>query len=418
MLLSHKTTIQWNSSEANIVGHMCYAAYKLWNVCNYERRNFKELGFAKMPDWYSQKARYKDNMWFKSLPSQTAQEVCKLLDKSWKSFFALTKSGGIQNPRAPRFKQEGITITYMQKAIQHTAGSDRVRLALPKRLKEYMNVTYGNCEKFLFLKNKVFQSTDSIKQIKIYPPDAHKVSCMIVIYEVPDVEMLPENGHYLSVDLGLHNLFTCYDSNGRSFIAGRKYLDLCHYYDKEIARIQSQWGKCQAVHGVKYPKISKHLSKVYEKKRNCIMDYLHKVTRYIASYCAANDIHIVVIGDITNIRKENDLGALTNQKLHALPYKKIYGMLEYKLAKCGIRLILQEESYTSQCAPHASVVSKECAGKKNRIERGLYKEGNCIYNADAVGAFNILRKYNAVSGREQILSVSGLMETVLIKVAV
>lgn len=43
MLLSHKTDIQLNTTESNIVGHMCYAASKLWNVCNYERRNFKEL---------------------------------------------------------------------------------------------------------------------------------------------------------------------------------------------------------------------------------------------------------------------------------------------------------------------------------------------------------------------------------------
>ena len=418
MLLSHETTIQWSSPEANIVGHMCYAAYKLWNVCNYERQNFRKLGFEKMPDWYSQKARYKDNLWFKSLPSQTAQEVCKLLDKSWKSFFALERSGGIQNPRPPKFKQEGITITYMQHAVVHEAGSCRVRLALPKRLKEHMGTKYGVCEKFLYLENKVFQSTDSIKQLKIYPPDRRNVSRMIVIYEVLDVDMLPENGHDLSIDLGLHNLFTCFDSNGKSFIVGRKYLDLCHYYDKEIARIQSQWGKCQAVHGVEYPKISKHLSKVYEKKRNCIQDYLHKVTRYIVSYCVANEIHTVVVGDITNIRKGNDLGALTNQKLHALPYKKIYGMLEYKLTGCGIRLVLQEEAYTSQCAPHTPEVSKEYGGKANRIRRGLYQEGLCIYNADAVGAFNILRKYNAVSGREQTTSVSGLMETKTIKVAV
>lgn len=40
MLLSHKTDIQLNTTESNIVGHMCYAASKLWNVCNYERRNF------------------------------------------------------------------------------------------------------------------------------------------------------------------------------------------------------------------------------------------------------------------------------------------------------------------------------------------------------------------------------------------
>ena len=92
MLLTHETTIVLNKNDANIVGHMCYAAYKLWNVCNYERNNYKNLGLEKYPDWYDQKSKHKDDLWFKSLPSQTAQEICKLLDKSWKSFYRLKES--------------------------------------------------------------------------------------------------------------------------------------------------------------------------------------------------------------------------------------------------------------------------------------------------------------------------------------
>ena len=68
--------------------------------------------------------------------------------------------------------------------------------------------------------------------------------------------------------------------------------------------------------------------KVYKKKRNCIHDYLHKVTRAVVNYCKTNDIHTVIIGDITNIRRNKNLGKVTNQKLHGLPYAKIYGMLE------------------------------------------------------------------------------------------
>lgn len=32
MLLTHETTIVLNKNDANIVGHMCYAAYKLCDV--------------------------------------------------------------------------------------------------------------------------------------------------------------------------------------------------------------------------------------------------------------------------------------------------------------------------------------------------------------------------------------------------
>ena len=47
MLLSHKTSIKICPEYSNIIGHMCYAASKLWNVCNYERHHYKELGLEK-----------------------------------------------------------------------------------------------------------------------------------------------------------------------------------------------------------------------------------------------------------------------------------------------------------------------------------------------------------------------------------
>ena len=376
MLLSRRTTIKLNDDYSNTVGHMCYAAYKLWNVCNYERIHYKELDLpVEYPDWIYQKKAHKEDLWFKHLPSQTAQEVCKLLDKSWKSYRALLKSGGVENPRPPHFKHDNIAITYMQNGICHNTGSDTVRLTLSRQLKEYMSANYHIDEKYLFLKNKIFMDMDVIKQIKIYPPAEGRCD-VIVIYEVDDVPILPDNGRYLSIDLGLHNLMTCYHSeSGETFIVGRKYLSLCHYYNKEIARVQSQWSSLQSHKGIKYPKSSKHIRRLHQAKTKTIQDYLHKITRYIVRYCTENTIHSVIIGDITNIRKKKNFGHVTNQKLHSLPYRKIYTLLKYKLAMKGIRLIKQSEKYTSQTSPLRPAVNKENALKKNRVRRGLYKDG-------------------------------------------
>ena len=116
-----------------------------------------------------------------------------------------------------------------------------MRLSLPKQLKIYMEERYGIHARFLYLENAIFRNMDHIKQIYIAPPQ-NGVCEVIVVYEREDAGLKPYNGHYLSIDLGLHNLMTCYDSeNGASFILGRKYLSLCHYYHKEIARVQSQW---------------------------------------------------------------------------------------------------------------------------------------------------------------------------------
>ena len=172
MLLSHKTSIKICPEYSNIIGHMCYAASKLWNACNYERHHYKELGLKKYPDWYYQKKAHKGDLWYRQLPSQTAQETCKQLDKAWKSFYVLKKTGGIKDPNPPRFKQGNIPVTYMQMGIRHEKGSD---------------------------------------QLRIYPPENGKCD-LIVIYEIEEPEQLSQNGHYLSIDLGLHNL-SCWNIN-------------------------------------------------------------------------------------------------------------------------------------------------------------------------------------------------------------
>ena len=79
MLLSHKTSIKISPEYSNIIGHMCYAASKLWNICNYERHHYKELGLEKYPDWYYQKKAHKGDLWYRQLPSQTAQETAALV---------------------------------------------------------------------------------------------------------------------------------------------------------------------------------------------------------------------------------------------------------------------------------------------------------------------------------------------------
>ena len=418
MLLSHKTSIKVSDTYSNIIGHMCYAAYKLWNVCNYERFHYKELGLKEYPDWYYQKKAHKEDLWYRQLPSQTAQEVCKLLDRSWRSFYALKRTGGIENPNPPRFKQESIAITYMQNAIVHEQGTGKVRLSLPKQLRVYMESEYQIGDKFLYLENKVFRNTGQIKQIRIYPPEKGRCE-VIVIYRIEEPEKLPDNGHYLGIDLGLHNLLTCYDpEKGSAFIVGRKYLSICYYYNKEIAKAQKQWYGIQAKKGVRYPKTSKHIRRLYRKKNDAVKDYLHKITRYIVTYCRKQGIHCVVIGDIKHIREKNDLGHKVNQKLHGLPYGRIYDMLEYKLAMEGIVLIRQNEAYTSQCSPHAYKVEKAYAEKGNRRKRGLYKDHGIIYNSDALGAYNILRKYYNAAGIEKEMSVAGLSNPEIVKVAV
>ena len=392
MLLVKKTVLTVSDNEAIILGHMAYAAYKLWNTANYQKRNYKELGLVSFPNWYQQKKELKSNLWYKNLPSQSAQECLAKLEEGWKSYFKLLKTGGIENPKPPKYKRDCIPFYYLKDGFKKLE-NDIFRFTISKQLKLYLQEKFNIKYNYLFLKIKCFSNLDNIKQIQFKKIDKNRFS-VIATYEIKDIEPKEENGKYLSIDLGVNNLFTCYNNQGRCFIiSGGKFISTVRYFEQRIAYYKGIYDKQQIAKGIKYPKISKRVANLYKKKNDIINDFLHKATRYITNYCKANDIHTVIIGDITGIRQDNDHGKENNQTLHSLPYAKIYQQLEYKLKLFGISLYKQSESYSSQCSPNSPDVCKEFAIKSNRKHRGLYVENENIYNADAVGTYNIIRLY-------------------------
>lgn len=410
-----ETKYRFNNKEANIVGHLGYAAFKFWNELNYERLHYQEMGLEEYPDWYYQKKVHKDSFFARNLPSQTAQDVAKRLDEAWNSYFALLKKGETNNPHPPRFKQDKMPVTFMQKAIVQKGCN--IRLSLPKQLKEFMKKEYGIDDNYLYLSNPVFEGITSIKQIKLYPPDTNGECRCIVIYEVEDSVMKEDNGNYLSIDLGINNLMTCYSNvSGETFIVGRMHLSLERKYLKQIERVQSQWYLVQKKKGVENPKTSKHIQKLYEKKNNCIQDYLHKITKKVIDYCKENSINTIIVGDITGIREEFNKGEVLNQKMHSLPFKKLVDKLTYKADDAGITVIRQEEYYTSQCSPLSPSVSSKYATGEKRIKRGRYIDGSREWNADSVGAYNILRLYGQKSKKE--IHMEPIKTPYVVKVAV
>lgn len=390
MKLVKSATFEANETQQVILQSMSLAASKLWNVGNYEKRTYKEQGMASFPNWYDQKKRLKTHYWFKALPSHTAQLVLKKLDDSWKSFFALVESGGIANPRSPRYKQTGIFIPFDATTAIKAEKDGTFRFTITKQERAFLKETYGIEVDFLCLNLPYFKGLTNIKEVTLYPERDNKWKA-IAVYEVSDVEPLPDNRKYLSIDLGIRNFATCYSSNGESFILAKKFLELNHYYNKNIAHYQSISDAQQAAAGVKYPKKSKRVLGLYEKYRNSVNDLLHKASTYVRDYCVSNNINTVIVGDITGIRDGSNLGHRNNQAFHALPYKKFTDMLSYKLALAGINLVYQKESFSSQCSPLSPRVSKRYAVPKQRVSRGLYNDSGRIFNADAVGAYNILR---------------------------
>ena len=337
MYLSKKTTITVSDNEAIVLGHMAYAASKLWNVANYQKRNYKELGLTSFPNGYDQNVSIKNNLWYKSLPSQTAQACLAKLQDSWKSYFKLLKTKGVQNPRPPRYKRDIIPFVFVQNGFKKMEG-DTFRFSISKQLKLYLQEKFGIEYDYLFLKIKCFSELGTIKQIQ-FEKIAHNRFSVIATYKVDNVQLKEENGKYLSIDLGVNNLFTCYDNQGQCFIiSGGKYISTIRYYEQQIAYYKGIYDKQQIAKGIKYPKISRRVAALYKKKNAIIHNFLHKATRRIANYCNENGIHTVIVGDITGIRQKANHGKENNQTLHSLPYAKIQQQLEYKLKLLGISL--------------------------------------------------------------------------------
>lgn len=420
MHLTKKIIYQPTELELNILNSFAFSSAKLWNIANYEKKNYKSLGFIKFPDWYDQKKRLKNEFWYKNLPSQTAQDVLDKLQKSWKSFFELNKSKGIKNPKPPRFKGKNdlFNFTFLNNGFERV-NDNTINFTISKQQKEYLKDKYSFDSKYLSLKINNFSTIKgNIKTIEFKPLKDKKYQ-INVVYEMEDIKLKEENGKYLSIDIGISNLFTCYDNVGKSFIvSGSKYLEISHYFNKKISHLQSIANSQQVASGLKYPKSTKLIDKLYKKKQLQLNHYFHCVTKEIVKYCTKNNINKVVIGDIKNIREKATLGKINNQKFHSLPYDKIYNLLTYKLRKEGIELIKIKENYSSQVSPLAPEVSKKYATKNKRKHRGLYIDKMILFNADSVGAFNILRLYEQKRRKGLIMPIKGLSSPYKIYVAV
>ena len=410
MRLVHSFNYKPNNYESLILGYLTYASARLFNVGLYERYEYKKLGYESMPNWYEQKRNLKNDIWFKSLPSQTAQDVLQRVDEGFKSYFKLLKTKGIENPDGPHYN-----IKYLNNSFKLI--DNKIRLMIPKGLINHL-IEKENEIKNRFLYIKLNKKIDNIKQIEIkYISD--KEYEFKVIYEIEDVKLKKDNEKYLSIDMGINNLITAYDNKGYSFIIkGNSYQNTLYYYNKKIAYYQSLEAKFKNISDDKIKLSTNRIKRLNIIKKRKIEYILHTSTKRIVDYCVDNEINTVIIGDIKGIRDDNDIGKINNQKLHSLPFKQFYDKLSYKLKMKGILLIYQKESYSSGCSPTSPDVSKEYYCKSKRIKRGLYKDNNIIYNSDSVGAYNIMRIYRKEKGIEITMPIKGLSNPKIINVSV
>lgn len=397
MKLAKSGVLNATGEVALVLGHLAYATWKLWNVANYERKNWTQESGVTYPNWYDQKKRLKDEFWYNNLPSQSAQELLHTLDGAWKSFYKLKKTGGIENPKPPKFKQEPFNVKYLKDGFTVLSGN-RIRLAIPKQLRGYLKETFGFEETFLYVDgpNHLQLKGETVKTLEFKPLGQGKYE-LIVVIEIPDIEESVPSAKFMSLDFGINNFLSAVIYDGASFIlSGRQLLSLNRYFDKKISYYDSLSDAQQFAKGVKYPKQSKRVTALFEKRRKQVHHLLHTMSRAVINRAIEHGVDTIVIGDLTGIREEKNFGVKTNQRFHKWPFRKMAQLIRYKAAFLGITVVSLTEEYTSQtCSVCKDLPSKDNARKANRKHRGLYVCQDCgiVMNADINGASNIAKKY-------------------------
>jgi putative transposase len=187
------------------------------------------------------------------------------------------------------------------------------------------------------------------------------------------------------VDLGevhpavAHDGGQCVIANGRLLRSKRRYQNklkaqLDHLIDAK-QRGSRRWQK-----------LVRSKRRQLRKLNNQIRDILHKETTAMISTLHASGVQTVVIGDVRDIRQGLNYGHTANQKIHQMLHGQTRHMLTYKAERLGMRVILQNEAYTSQTCPACGRRHKP-SGREYRCSCGFQ------YHRDGVGAYNIRAKY-------------------------
>lgn len=356
------------------IRQMCLHSNSLYNSCLYiVNQFFKETNkYIGLTNLYHQ---IKINIHYVSLPRKCSNQILKLVDKNFRSFFTLLRkkhlgqySGDISTPKYRKPKSEFVLILEKQQVnIRNNFVKITKNLKIPFSL----------------------DMKGELKQAIIKPKGGNYYEIHLA-YEPIEAEK-PKNldkTKYLSIDLGLDNLATCFSNCSRDLIiSGAPIKSYNQFYNKIKAETQSELKLKNNKHW------SKKLNKLSINRENWINNYFNQSVNKIVEYCIDNHIGTIICGYNESWKTEMNMGAKNNQNFISIPHYKLKEKLKNKSATHNISFILQEESYTSKC----SSLDKEKVQKHDkyigsRVERGLFQGSKFQLNADINGAINIMRK--------------------------
>jgi len=237
-----------------------------------------------------------------------------------------------------------------------------------------------------------------------------------VVYE-KEVNVSEAGIYQAGVDIGLDNLLSVVSDNLelKSFIvSGKELKSYNRWWNKKKAEVQSHISMVlnlieEEKDEEKRKSLERHywwlrkylwnLCKARDRKLNT---WMHQITRRLADLLHETGHKVVYIGRDAVDKNGIPFSKVVNQNYVCIPHRKLVNMLRYKCEELGIQVMEVDERYTSKASPVSDDVISMQVKKVNgeevkfsgkRVNRGLYKDLvlNKVFNADLVGAMNILK---------------------------
>ena len=384
MQLAERHIIKSTEHRFALIDGLAFESKNLYNAANYVIRQSFVYGWGYI-NYNEMNRLMKSHQTYKALPAKVSQQILMILDKNWKSFFEAVKAYKVDSskftgrPKLPKYKDKVKGRNILVYTIQAISS---------KQLKKGIIKLSGT---EISIKTKV--KPEQICQVRLVPKCDYYV--IEVIYNEPE-STISDDKFIASIDLGLNNLVAL-TSNQPGFTPllfnGRPLKSINQFYNKRKAQLQSQLKGSR--------KSSPRIQRLTRCRNQKVDNYLHHASRLIVDIFVAQQIGTLVIGKNAQWKSEIDLGKQTNQNFISIPHARLIEMLEYKARLVGIKVIVQEESYTSKSNflnldpipvyGHIGADGVVFSGK--RIKRGLYKTSvGQLINSDVNGSYNILRK--------------------------
>lgn len=375
-LLVERHIINEGHADFDELDDLCFKSKNLYNTTLYcVRQSFIFQRYY--PNYYELNHKFakRNKDVYRALPTKVSQKIMMLVEQNMKSFFSLIKmkkngeyDKKVKLPNYLDSEKGRQVVHYGKQAISF------------KKKKGYIHLSQTS----IFVKSNI--ANENVAFVRIAPKGNHFV--IEVGYEVETKEPKNKYKRMVSGDIGLNNLVTLSSNVIEPLIVnGKPIKSINQRYNKEIAKYKSKFP--QGVY------TSKRIENLYKRRRNKIMDYLHKTTSKLVNYLVSNQIDTLIIGKNNGWKQNINLGKRTNQNFVGVPFDTFIRLLSYKCNINGIYFETQEEAYTSKCSFFDNEpIKKHETYLGKRVKRGLFKTGtDKQINADLNGSLNILKKH-------------------------